>query len=119
MMYLFHYTSITDKAWNVIINHKHHWEKWGGGYGPKFIWNLYNASKGTKSVIFNIIKKIKNSLLAWGSQYHEDKNWFEARQDEIEKAGGQNHQLLIMLFRTYLTLPVSEFWHFVVHKQES
>ena len=26
-------------------------------------------------------------------------NWFEARQDETEKARGQNDQLLIMLFR--------------------
>ena len=46
-------------------------------------------------------------------------NWFEARQDEIEKSEGQNDQLLIMLFRTYLTLPVSGFWHFVVLNQES
>ena len=46
-------------------------------------------------------------------------NWFEARQDEIEKAGGKNDQLLIMLFRTYLTVLVSEFWHFVVHSKES
>ena len=27
MMYLFHLTSITDKAWNAIKNHKNHWEK--------------------------------------------------------------------------------------------
>ena len=27
MMYLFHRTSITDKAWNTIKKHKHHWEK--------------------------------------------------------------------------------------------
>ena len=46
-------------------------------------------------------------------------NWFEACQDEIEKAGGQNDQLLIMLFRTYLTVPVSEFWHFFVRNKES
>ena len=46
-------------------------------------------------------------------------NWFEARQDEIEKSGEQNDQLLIMLFRTYLTVPVSEFRHFVVHNKES
>ena len=46
-------------------------------------------------------------------------NWFEARQYEIEKAGGQNEQLLIMLVRTYLTVPVSESWHFVVHNKES
>ena len=47
------------------------------------------------------------------------KNWFEARQDEIEKSGGQNDQLLIMLFRIYLTVPVSGFWHFVVRNKES
>ena len=46
-------------------------------------------------------------------------HWFEARQDEIEKSGGQNDQLLIMLFRTYLTVPVSEFRHFVVCNKES
>ena len=45
-------------------------------------------------------------------------NWFEARQDEIEKSEGQNDQLLIMLFRTYLTVLVSEFWHFVVRNKE-
>ena len=38
MMYLFHSTSITDKAWNAIKNHNNHWEKEGGGYGPTFIW---------------------------------------------------------------------------------
>ena len=38
MMYLFYRTYITDKAWNAIKNHKHHWEKEGGGYGPTFIW---------------------------------------------------------------------------------
>ena len=27
MMYLLHRTSITDKAWNAIKKHKHHWEK--------------------------------------------------------------------------------------------
>ena len=37
MMYLFQRTSITDKAWNAIIKHKHHWEKEGGGDGPTFI----------------------------------------------------------------------------------
>ena len=36
-------------------------------------------------------------------------NWVEARQDDIEKSRGKNDLLLIMLFRTYLTLPVSEF----------
>ena len=45
--------------------------------------------------------------------------WFEARQDEIEKAGGKNYQLLITLFLTYLTVPVSEFRHFVVCNKES
>ena len=44
---------------------------------------------------------------------------FEARQDEIEKAGGQSDQILIMLFRTYLIVPVSEFQHFVVCNKES
>ena len=58
MMYLFHCISITDKAWNVIKKHKHHWEKEGGGDVPTFILYLYNASKGTKSEIFNIIGKM-------------------------------------------------------------
>ena len=40
-------------------------------------------------------------------------------QDVIEKYGGQNDQLLIMLFRAYLTFPVSEFRHFVVRNKES
>ena len=40
MMYLFHRTSITDKAWNGIKNHKIHWEREGGGDGPTFIWYL-------------------------------------------------------------------------------
>ena len=31
MMYLFHRTSITGKAWNAIKKHKHHWGKEGGG----------------------------------------------------------------------------------------
>ena len=57
MMYLFHRTSITDKAWNAIKNCNNHWGKDGGGDGPTFIWYLYNASKGTKSAIFNIIGK--------------------------------------------------------------
>ena len=26
IMYLFHRTSITDKAWNAIKKHKHHWK---------------------------------------------------------------------------------------------
>ena len=46
-------------------------------------------------------------------------NWFEACQDEIEKSREKNDQLLIMFFRTYLTFPVSEFWHFVVRNKES
>ena len=46
-------------------------------------------------------------------------NWFEARQDEIEKTGGKNDQLLIMLFRTYLTVPMSIFRHLVVCNKES
>ena len=46
-------------------------------------------------------------------------NWFEACQDEIEKSGGQNDQLLIMIFRNYLTVPVSEFQHFVVRNKQS
>ena len=44
--------------------------------------------------------------------------WFEIRQYEIEKSGGKNNQLLIMLFRTYLTVLVSEFRHFVVRNKE-
>ena len=43
MMYLFHRTSILDKAWNTIKKHKNHWEKEDGGDGPTFIWYLYNA----------------------------------------------------------------------------
>ena len=46
-------------------------------------------------------------------------HWFEARQDEIVKTGGQNDQLLIILFWTYLTVPVSEFRHLVVCNKES
>ena len=58
MMYLFRRTSITDKAQNAIKNHKNRWEKEGGGDGPTFIWYLYNSSKGTKSAIFNITRKM-------------------------------------------------------------
>ena len=109
-MYLFHRTSITDKAWNVTKNHKHHWEKEGGGDGPTFIWYLYNASKGTNSSIFNIIGKTDVSRSGHeGHDITKINNWFEACQDKIEKHGGKNDQLLIMLFRTYLTVPVSEF----------
>ena len=46
------------------------------------------------------------------------KNWIEACQDDIEKSRGQNDQLLIILFWTYLTVPVSEFWHLVFHNKE-
>ena len=40
MMYLFHRTLITVKAWNMIKNHKSHWEKDGDIDGPTFIWYL-------------------------------------------------------------------------------
>ena len=58
MMYLFHSTYNTNKAWNAIKKHKHQWEKEGGGYGPTIICHLYNASKVTNIVIFNIIGKM-------------------------------------------------------------
>ena len=29
MMYIFHHTSITDKAWNAIKKHNHNWKKEG------------------------------------------------------------------------------------------
>ena len=86
-MYLFHRTSITDKAWNVIKNHKNHWEIEGGLDGPTLIWYLYNASKGTKSAIFNIIGKM--SIFCSEHEGHgiiKINNWFEARQYEIEKS---------------------------------
>ena len=86
IMYLFHCTSITDKAWNVIKNHKHHWEKEGGGDGLTFIWYLYNASKTTKSAIFNIIGKM--NIFRSKHECHDImkiKNWFEARQMRLEK----------------------------------
>ena len=92
-MYLFHHTSITDKAWNVIKNHKNHWEKEGGGDGPILIWYLYNASKGTKSAISNIIGK--TNIFCSEHEGHDImkiKNWLEARQDENEKAGGKKDQ---------------------------
>ena len=120
MMYLFHRTSITDKAWNLIKKHKNHWKKDGGGDGPTFICYLYNASKVIKSAIFNIIGKV--NIFRSENECHDImkiKNWFEARQNEIEKAGGQNDQLLIMLLRTYITVPVSEFRHFVSCNKES
>ena len=44
--------------------------------------------------------------------------WFESCQDGIGKAGRQNDQLLIILFWTYLIVPVSEFRHFVVRNKE-
>ena len=84
MMYLFYRTYIPDKAWNAIKNHKHHWEKEGGGDGPTFIWYLYNASKGTKSAIFNIIGKMNVFCSEHeGHNIIKINNWFEARQDEI------------------------------------
>ena len=45
--------------------------------------------------------------------------WFEAHQVEIEEAGGQNDQLLIMFFWAYLTVPVYKFRHLVVRNKES
>ena len=47
------------------------------------------------------------------------KNWFESRQYDIEKSGMQKNQLLIVLFQTYVTAPVSGFWHFAVRNKES
>ena len=118
-MYLFYRTSITDKAWNAIKKNKYHWEKEGGGDGTTFIWYLYNASKGTNSVIFNIIRK--TNIFRYEHEGHnimKINNWFEARQYEIEKSGGQNDQLLITLFRANFTVPVSEFRHFIVRNKE-
>ena len=120
MMYMFHRTSITDKAWNAIKKHNNHWEKDSGVDGPTFICYLYNYSKGTKSAIFNII--VKKNIFSSEHEVHDImkiNNWFEARQDDIEKSGGQNDKLFIMLFRTYLTVPVSEFRHFVGRNKES
>ena len=120
MMYLFHHTSITDKAWNAIKKHKNHWGKEGGVDGPAFIWYLYKASKGTKSAIFNIIRKMNIFCSEHeGHDIMKINNCFEAHQDEIEKSGGKNDQLLIVLFRTYLTVTVSEFRQFVVCNKES
>ena len=84
MMYLFHRTSISDKAWNAIKKHKIHWEREGGWYGPTLIWYLYNASKGMKSAIFNIIGK-KNIFHSdhEGHDIIKINAWFEDRQDEI------------------------------------
>ena len=94
MMYLFHRTSIIEKPRNAIKKHKHHWEKEVGGYGPTFIWYLYNASKGKKSVIFNIIRKMNIFRSEHeGHNIMKIKNWFEARQDEIGKARVKNDQL--------------------------
>ena len=89
-MYLFHRTSITDKAWNAIKNHKNHWEKYGGRDGPTFIWYLYNTSKVTKSAIFNIIGKM--NIFCSDHEGHNIMNinhWFEARQYEIENLEGK------------------------------
>ena len=110
MMYLFNHAYITDKAWNSIKKHKHNWEKEGGGDGQNFIWYLYNDSKVTKSAIFNIIGKMNIFCSEHeGHDIMKINNCFIARHDEIEKSGGKNDQLLIMLFRTYLTVLVSEF----------
>ena len=120
MMYLFHRISITYKVWNAIKKHKNHCEKYDGGDGPIFIWYLYNASKRPKSAIFNIIGKL--NIFPSEHEGHDImniNNWFEARQDDIEKARGKNGPLLIMLFRTYLKVPVSEFRHFVIHNKEN
>ena len=90
-MYLFHRTSITDKAWNVIKKHKNPWGKDVSRDGPTLIWYLYNTSKGTKSAIFNIIRKM--NIFRSEHEGHDImniNNWFESRQDKIEKAGGQN-----------------------------
>ena len=38
MMYFFHRTSITDKAWNTIKKHNNHLRKDCGRDGPTFIW---------------------------------------------------------------------------------
>ena len=46
-------------------------------------------------------------------------HWFEARHDEIEKSGDQNNQLSIMLLRTYLIFPMSEFQNFVLYNKEN
>ena len=99
MMHLFHCTSITEKAWNAIKKNKRHWGKEGGRDGPTFIWYLCNASKGMKRAIFNIIRKM--NIFRFEHEGHDIikiNNWFEARQDDIEKSGVQNNQLLIMLF---------------------
>ena len=90
IMYLFHRTSITDKAWNAIKMHRNHWEKYGSGDGLTFIWYLHNASKGTKSAIFNIIGKM--NIFCSEHEVHEImkiNNWFEARQYEIENLEGK------------------------------
>ena len=90
MMHLFHRTSITDKAWNAIKKHTHHWEKEGGGDEPTFICYLYNASKGKKSAIFKIIGKMNIFHSEHeGHNIMKINNWFEARQDEIEKPEGK------------------------------
>ena len=73
-----------------------------------------------KSAIFNITIKINIFCSEHeGHDIMKINNWFEARQDEIEKSGGQNDQLLIVLFGAYLTVQVSELWHFVICNKES
>ena len=90
MMYLFHCKSITDKAWNAIKKNKNHWEKEGVGDVLTFIWYMYNSSKGTKSVIFNIIEKM--NIFRSEHEGHDImniNNWFEARQDDTERPEGK------------------------------
>ena len=74
-------------------------------------WRLWYSTSFGKVNIF----RSKNE----GHDITKINNWFEARQDDIGKDGGQNDQFLIMLFRTYLTVPVSEFWYFLVRNKES
>ena len=61
-------------------------KKKAGVDGPTFIWYLYNASKLTKSAIFNIIGKMNLFRSEHGGhKIMKINNWFEARQDDIEK----------------------------------
>ena len=78
MMYLFHRTSIKDKARNAIKKHKHNWEREGDRDGLTFIWYLYNASKGPKSAIFNIIGNMNIFRSEHeGHNIMKINNWFE------------------------------------------
>ena len=57
--------------------------------GQTFIWYLYNASKGTKSAIFNIIRKMNIFRSEYeGHDIMKINNLIEARQDEIENMEG-------------------------------